>query len=68
MTTWEGDNNVLLQQTGKFLLDAAKKLMKGKELPFGCTKFLSLEPAEGQLSGFDGESDFLNNGKLLKAL
>lgn len=45
--TWEGDNNVLLQQTGKFLLDSAKKLIKGKKLPFKCTSFISLEPAEG---------------------
>ena len=29
--TWEGDNNVLLQQTGKFLLDIFKNKLKGKQ-------------------------------------
>lgn len=47
------------------MLDAAKKLMKGKTLPFGCTKYLSLEPAEGKLSGFDADADYLDNAKLL---
>ena len=28
--TWEGDNNVLIQQATKYVLDNAQKLMKGK--------------------------------------
>lgn len=30
--TWEGDNNVLIQQATKYVLDNAGKLMKGKPI------------------------------------
>lgn len=30
--TWEGDNNVLLQQTAKFVLDNVQAAMKGKTI------------------------------------
>jgi len=30
--TWEGDNNVLVQQATKFVLDNAQKVMKGKPI------------------------------------
>lgn len=30
--TWEGDNNVLIQQATKYVLDNASKLMKGKPI------------------------------------
>jgi len=39
--TWEGDNNVLLQQTGKFILDNLKKLKSGKKSPFPSTQYLT---------------------------
>ena len=32
--TWEGDNNVLLQQGTKFLIDNYKKILLGKEIEF----------------------------------
>jgi len=39
-STWEGDNNVLLQQTGKFLLEGLKMLSKGKTPPYKSLAFL----------------------------
>lgn len=40
-TTWEGDNNVLLQQTAKFLLDNLTMLQNGKKLPHSTLYFLT---------------------------
>lgn len=44
-TTWEGDTNVLMQQTAKFLLEGINRLFKGKELSHETLKFLSVTPA-----------------------
>lgn len=46
--TWEGDNNVLLQQTGKFLLDLFKAKVKGKQTKKTVTcEWIKSEPVEG---------------------
>lgn len=39
--TWEGDNTVLIQQTSKWALDAASKMMKGKKVD---SEFLAFLP------------------------
>jgi len=39
-STWEGDNNVLLQQATKITLDNLQKLMKGKPITSQILKFL----------------------------
>lgn len=39
-STWEGDNNVLLQQTVKILLENMQRVMKGKEIQINILKFL----------------------------
>jgi len=42
-STWEGDNNVLLQQTAKFLLNQYQAKMKGKELPTVTCQWVSID-------------------------
>lgn len=39
-TTWEGDNNVLIQQTVKFVLENFQRVMRGKKINFKILKFL----------------------------
>ena len=38
--TWEGDNTVLNQQTARFITNALKKKVKGKEVKFATLSFL----------------------------
>ena len=67
-TTWEGDNNVLLQQTAKFVLDCFKKMrMEGKEaIPYPSMYFLSEETPEIEPVSASGESQFFRDGYNLK--
>lgn len=40
--TWEGDNNVLIQQTSRFLLESFRHLSKGKKIPYHTLEFLDV--------------------------
>ncbi len=63
--TWEGDNNVLLQQTAKYLVDIIKAKFKGKE---GKTRFqdwITTTPVEGNQNEATSEEDFLKDENLL---
>ena len=42
-STWEGDNNVLLQQTSRFVFRNLQKLMKGQRIESEYLSFLSLD-------------------------
>ena len=43
--TWEGDNNVLIQQSAKYLLDLLKMKFKGKDIESDtCADWLTLIP------------------------
>lgn len=38
--TWEGDNNVLIQQATKYILDNVQKALKGQNVNSSLLKFL----------------------------
>jgi hypothetical protein len=41
--TWEGDNNVLIQQAGKFVLDCYNNKMKDKARPTVTCEWISID-------------------------
>ena len=45
--TWEGDNNVLLQQTAKYLIDIVKAKFKGKDVKTRFQDWITTAPVEG---------------------
>jgi len=63
-TTWEGDNNVLLQQTAKFLLDNLNSLKGGEKVEYPTVYFLTENPPE--LKVVDGKSPFAQEEYNLK--
>ena len=64
-TTWEGDNNVLLQQTAKFLLDSVRKLKGGDQIPYPTVYFVTEEPPVFERATNE-QSQFARDGFCLK--
>lgn len=48
LTTWEGDNNVLLQQVSRFLMKGLQKLGSGGKIEYPSLQFLVEEGLEGE--------------------
>lgn len=47
--TWEGDNNVLIQQASKFVLEMAKAKFRGKEIKtYTMNDWLSVNPVNDE--------------------
>ena len=46
INTWEGDNNVLGQQTARFLLECFRHILKGKKLPYQSLEILQVNFSE----------------------
>jgi acyl-CoA oxidase len=67
--TWEGDNNVLIQQTAKYILDLAKAKYKGMETHSKtCEDWLSIEPVFDARFTAEEYEDVFNPQELIKAL
>lgn len=64
--TWEGDNNVLLQQTAKYLIDIVKAKFKGKNVKTRFQDWITTAPVEGTQNEAKSEEEFLNDENLLK--
>ena len=63
--TWEGDNNVLMQQTAKFILEQFKAAMKGKKnTTFSCGWVKAL-PVDEEICTAKTEMDLLMPDNLL---
>lgn len=64
--TWEGDNNVLLMQTAKYLTDQLKQKFSGKEINTITCQWVTIDQAEDAEPVIKEKKDYLCIDKLLK--
>lgn len=69
MMTWEGDNNVLLHQTAKFILKAMFKVLSNRQVSYKSLEYLIMDDPEDlfNLSSEEFEAQ-LNNTEVLHKL
>lgn len=68
-STWEGENNVLLQQTARYLMKNVQRILKGQKIESEYCDFISLD--SGQVLGkapFSSKAELRGNRELLRAL
>ena len=58
--TFEGENNVLIQQTAKFLLDVIKDIYQGKDNVYQTTKWLTVNPVTEEKCEIKEKAEFCN--------
>jgi acyl-CoA oxidase len=67
--TWEGDNNVLIQQAAKYLLDLVKAKFKGKETnSIMCESWITIESVSENRFKAQNCDDVYNGSYLIEAL
>ncbi len=68
ITTWEGDNNVLLQQVSKFILKGLSRVAKGKTLRYASLEYLAEEGIEDEKFNFESHNSYRDIDVLHKLL
>lgn len=65
-TTWEGDNNVLLQQTAKFLFECTKHIKNGNKIPYQSLDFLKYKSFLKEKCEIRNKKEFMRISELIK--
>lgn len=69
-TTWEGDNTILMQQTGKIILKQAQNLFKGDKITNPNLQYLTIDfdHIKAFKSKFTDRESLLNEGVLMELM
>ena len=68
-STWEGENNVLMQQTSRFIFKNVQRIIKGQKVESSSLQFLSIDPSHIDTKPtLTSKSDLRDNLPLLKSM